>query len=51
MKTLRIKKTVYPPVQIKSYNEWSMWFFGLYSTELAKVKQGFDKNSYTPKNK
>jgi hypothetical protein len=51
MKTIRISKTVYPPITVKSYNEWSMWFFGMYATELAKVKQGWDRNEYKPKNK
>jgi hypothetical protein len=46
---MKVAKTVYPPVQIKSYNEWACWFFGMYATELAKVKQGFDKNIYIPK--
>lgn len=51
MKTIRISKTVFPKDRPENFNQWSMWFFGLYSTELAKVKQGWDKNSYTPKNK
>ena len=51
MKTLKIKKTVYPPLQFSEYNSWACWFFGMYSTELAKVKQGWDKNEYKPKNK
>jgi hypothetical protein len=49
MKTLRIIRTVYPPFQFSSYNEWSMYFFGMYATEMAKIKEGWDKNIYKPK--
>lgn len=51
MKTIKISRTVFPKDRPENFNQWSMWFFGMYSTELAKVKQGWDKNSYTPKNK
>jgi hypothetical protein len=51
MKTLRIKKTVYPPVQFSEYNNWSAWFWGLYAKSIEKSKNDWDKNSYTPKQK
>ena len=35
----------------ENFNQWSMWFFGLYAVELGKVKQGWDRNEYKPKNK
>jgi hypothetical protein len=49
MKTLRIARTVLPKDKPENFNQWSMYFFGLYAVELAKVKKGWDKNSYTPK--
>ena len=51
MKTIRISKTVFPKDRPENFNQWSMWFFGMYATELAKVKQGWDRNEYKPKNK
>jgi len=26
-----------------------MYFFGMYATEMAKIKEGWDKNIYKPK--
>jgi hypothetical protein len=51
MKTIKISRTVFPKDRPENFNQWSMWFFGLYAVELGKVKQGWEKNSYTPKNK
>ena len=51
MKSLRISKTIFPKDKPKDFNEWSMYFFGMYATEMAKVKQGWDKNVYKPKTK
>ena len=51
MKTIRISRTVFPKDKPANFNQWSMYFFGMYATELAKVKTGWDKNIYTPKNK
>ena len=51
MKTIRISKTVFPKDKPANFNQWAMYFFGMYSTELAKVKTGWEKNNYTPKNK
>jgi hypothetical protein len=49
MKTLRIKKTVYPPSTVASYNEWSMWFWGLYAKSIEKSKNDWSRNEYKPK--
>ena len=49
MKTLRIKKTVYPPVQFSEYNSWSMWFWGLYAQSIEKSKTDWSRNEYKPK--
>lgn len=46
---MKVSRTVYPPVQIKSYNEWSMWFFGLYSQSIEKSKKDWSNNIYIPK--
>jgi len=51
MKTLRIARTVFPKDKPTNFNQWSAYFFGLYAVELAKVKKGWDKNEYKPKNK
>ena len=49
MKTIRISKTIFPKDKPKNFNEWSAYFFGMYATEMAKVKQGWEKNSYNLK--
>ena len=49
MKTIRISKTVFPKDKPANFNEWSMYFFGMYATEMAKVKIGWDKNTYNLK--
>ena len=49
MKTIRISKTVFPKDKPKNFNEWSAYFFGMYATEMAKVKIGWDKNTYNLK--
>jgi hypothetical protein len=46
---LRIKKTVYPPSTVASYNEWSMWFWGLYAKSIEKSKNDWSRNEYKPK--
>ena len=51
MKTIKISRTVFPKDRPENFNQWSMWFFGLYSIELAKVKKGWDRNEYKQKNK
>ena len=48
---MRIIRTVMPANPPKDFNEWSMYFFGMYATEMAKVKQGWEKNIYKPKTK
>lgn len=49
MKTIRITKTVYPPITVKSYNEWSMWFWELYAQSIEKSKTDWSNNIYIPK--
>jgi hypothetical protein len=49
MKNLKISKTVYPPLQFSEYNNWSAWFFGLYSQSIDKSKKDWSNNIYTPK--
>jgi hypothetical protein len=51
MKTLKIKNTVYPPLQFSEYNSWAQWFWGLYGKELDRVKnlKSWDRNTYTIK--
>lgn len=51
MKTIRISKTIFPKDKPKDFNEWSMWFFGVYAEEMSKVRVGWDKNIYKPKTK
>lgn len=51
MKAIKISKTVFPKDKPKDYNEWAMWFWGCYKMEMEKVKTGWDKNIYIPKNK
>ena len=53
MKTLKISRTVYPPFQFSSYNEWAQFFWGLYGKELEKAKniKNWDRNTYKPKTK
>ena len=49
MKTIRISRTVFPKDKPKNFNEWSAYFFGMYATEMAKVKTGWEKNTYNLK--
>ena len=49
MKTIKISKTVFPKDKPSNFNEWSAYFFGMYATEMAKVKIGWEKNTYTIK--
>jgi hypothetical protein len=48
---MRVAKTVYPPMRFDSFNEWSIWFFGLCKKGLESKKLGWDKNIYIPKKK
>jgi hypothetical protein len=49
MKTLKIARTVFPKDRPSDFNQWAMYFWGIYATEMAKVKTGWDKNEYKPK--
>ena len=51
MKTLRISKTIFPTDKPQNFNEWSAWFWGIYGTELEKIKnkKSWDRNTYKPK--
>ncbi len=54
MKTLKIKNTVYPPLQFSEYNSWAQWFWGLYGKEMERIKnqKSWNRNIYKPlKNK
>lgn len=51
MKTIKISRTVFPKDKPANFNQWSAYFFGMYATEMAKVKQGWERNEYKPKNK
>ncbi|CAB5217041.1 hypothetical protein UFOVP200_40 [uncultured Caudovirales phage] len=51
MKTLRISKTIFPTDKPKDFNEWAMYFWGLYGKEMERVKnlKSWDRNTYTIK--
>jgi hypothetical protein len=53
MKTLRISKTIFPKDKPKDFNEWAMYFWGLYGKEMERQKniKSWDRNTYTIKNK
>lgn len=53
MKTLRISKTIFPKDRPSDFNEWAMYFWGIYATEMekAKMKKSWDRNTYTIKTK
>ncbi len=53
MKSLKIKNTVYPPLQFSEYNSWAQWFWGLYGKEMERQKniKNWDRNTYTIKTK
>jgi hypothetical protein len=50
MKSLRIARTVHPPFEFSSYNEWAQWFWGLYGKELERIKnqKSWNRNIYKP---
>ena len=51
METIRVVRTVYPDNRPKDFNEWSMWFWGMYKIEMekTKMKTSWDRNIYIPK--
>jgi hypothetical protein len=51
MKTLRISKTIFPKDKPKDFNEWAMYFWGLYGKEMERQKniKSWDRNTYTIK--
>jgi hypothetical protein len=51
MKTIRISKTVFPKDRPENFNQWSMWFWGLYAQSIEKSKNDWSRNEYKPKNK
>ena len=53
MKTLRISKTIFPKDRPSDFNEWAMYFWGLYGKEMERQKniKSWDRNIYKPKTK
>ena len=51
MKTLRISKTIFPKDKPQNFNEWAAYFWGIYGTEMDKIKnkKSWDRNTYTIK--
>ena len=51
MKTLRISRTIFPKDKPANFNEWAAYFWGIYGTEMDKIKnkKSWDRNTYTIK--